>query len=270
MSGFALEARAQPARPTFWRLLWAVLCGYIAAALTLGALSLGLAALGLLPRPSSRPGPFAVTGAWSLDADLVAALTVVVVASWWIHRMVAGRTDLPVSFGVIALVVALTGFAPYLALRPVALSGLVALPLTTWFVGRYAVGRVLPLPRVSWRVWATAALAGLLVFGSYCVFHPLTSLGGGVGTGSEGRFGIVDIHNSGFANLTILRVQGGVLSNEGLFAPTRLPYTLRARSGTDVFVRRPTCGSRRVAVTFSVLGRTSTQEFGVPAWECRS
>lgn len=270
MSGLALEAPAQPARPTFWSVLWAVLFGYVGAALTLGVLAIGLEALGLLPRPFRRPGPFAVTGPWSLDADLVAAAVIVLVAAWWIHGMVAGKTDLPVSFGVVALVVAVTGFAPYLALRPVALTGVVALPLTTWLVGRYAVGRVVPLPRPSWRLWTAAALLGLLVFGSYCVYHPLTSLGGGVGDGRKGRVGIVDIHNSGFADLTILRVQGGVLAKDWSWAPTRLPYTLHARSGTNVFIRGLTCPSHGVTVTFSVLGRTSTQEFGVPAWECRS
>jgi hypothetical protein len=268
MSGFALEARAQPAGPTFWRVLWAVLLGYIGAAVTLGALSLGLSALGLLPRPFMRPGPFAVTGAWSLDADLVAAATIVLVAAWWIRGMVSTETDEPVSFGVVALVVAATGFAPYLALRPVALTGVVALPLTTWLVRRYAVGRVLPLPRLSWRVWTAAALAGLLVFGSYCVYHPLTSLGAGVGDGSQGSFRVLDLHNSGFANLTILHVEGGVLASDWPSSPARLPYTLHARKGTNLFVRG-SCRSATVSVRFAVLGRDSTQQFAVSPNDCR-
>jgi len=149
-----MEAPAQPARPTFWRLLWAVLLGYVGAFLTLGILALGFAELGLLPQPFRRPGPFVVTGAWSLDADLVVAVAIVLVAAWWIRMMVVDETEAPVSFGVVALVVAATGFAPFLALRPVALTGFVALPLTTWLVRRYAVDRVLPLPRPSWRVSA--------------------------------------------------------------------------------------------------------------------
>jgi hypothetical protein len=266
----AIEAGARPARPTFWRLLWAVLFGYVAASLTLGVLALGLDALGLLPRPFMRPGPFAVSGAWSLDADLVAAVAIVVVAAWWIHWMVADEVDVPVSFGVVALVVAVTGFAPFLALRPVALTGLVALPLTTWLVRRFAVGRVLPLPTPSWRVWAAAALVGMLVFASYRVYHPLNSFGAGVGGGSGGAFRVIDVHNSGFADLRILHVEGGILANDWLSRPAHLPYTVRARRGTSVFVRGSTCRSRTVTITFSVLGRISTQAFGVSPSECRA
>jgi hypothetical protein len=266
VSGFAVEARARPARPTFWKLLWAVLWGYVGAALTLGVLALGLAGLGLLPRPFWRPGPFPVTGAWSLDADLVVAATIVLVAAWWIRGMVATETDEPVSCGVVAAVVAATGFAPYLARRPVALTGVVALPLTTWLVRRFAVGRVLPLPRPSWRVSAALAVAGLLVFASYRVYHPLDSFG----AGSGGKVSVFDVHNSGFADLTILHVEGGVLSNDGPWAPARLPYTVHARSGTDVFVRASPCRSRTVTVTFSVLGRTSTQQFAVSPSDCHA
>jgi hypothetical protein len=270
MSGFVLEARAQPAGPSFWRVLWDVLWGYVGASLTLGLLAVGLDALGLLPRPFLRPGPFPVTGAWSLDADLVVAVAIVLVAAWWIRGMVAADTDVPVSFGVVAVVVAATGFAPYLALRPVALTGVVALPLTTWLVRRYAIGRALPLPRPSWRVSATLAAVGLLVFASYRVFHPLNSPGGGVGEGARGTFRTFELNNAGFADLRILRVDGGVLANFGPGTPLRLPYVVRARSGTSVFVRGSRCRSRTVAITFSVLGRTSTQQFSVPPSECRA
>lgn len=265
-----MEARAQPARPTFWKLLWVVLLGYLAAALSLGLLALGMAGLGLLPRPFRRPGPFAITGAWSLDADLVVAVTVILVAAWWIRMLVADETERPVSFGVVALVVAATGFAPFLALRPVALTGLVALPLTTWLVRRFAMNRALPLPRPSWRVSAGMAIVGLLVFASFRVYHPLSSYGVGEGSGSGGSFRVFDLHNSGFADLTILRVDGGVLARDWPSSPSRLPYELRAHGGANVFVRG-SCRSTTVAVTFSVLGRTSTQPFAVaPASdECR-
>lgn len=265
-----MEARAQPAGPTFWQVLWAVLFGYVGAYLTLGLLAVGLAALGLLPQPFRRPGPFTLEGPWSLDADLVVALAIVLVAAWWIRGMLADKTDQPVSFGVVALVVAATGFAPYLALRPVALTGFVALPLTTWLVRRYAIGRVLPLPRPSWRVSAGVAAMGLLVFASYGVFHPLNSPGGSVGVGNKGRFRTFELNNSGFADLKVLRVDGGVLGDFGPGMPLGLPYTMHARSGTSVFVRGSTCRSRTVVITFSVLGRTSTEEFSVPPSECRA
>lgn len=270
MSGLAVEAQARPAQPGFLRLLWAVLLGYLGAALSLGILALALDAAGLLPRPYLRPGPFAVTGAWSLDADLVAALAVILVAAWWIRRMAADATHTPVSFAVVALVVAVTGFAPYLELRPVALTGLIALPLTTWLVRRYAVGRTLPLPQPSWRVGAGLAVAGLLVFASYRIYHPLNTYGAGVGGGRGGSFRVLSLRNAGFADLTILSVGDGVLSDDiPLNRRVRLPHTVRARSSADVFVRGPVCRSRTVSVTYSVLGRTSTQQFAVPGEWCR-
>lgn len=266
MSGLVLDARAGEERPSFLRVLWAVLLGYIGASLTLALAAVALDAVGLLPRPYLRPGPFPVTGAWSLDADVVAAVAVVLVAAWWIRGTVAARTDKPVSFGIVALAVAVTGFAPYLALRPVALTGLLALPATTWLVRRYAVERALPVPRQSWRFWVALGVAGLLVFGSYRVYHPLTSPGTGVGDGSNGSFRVLVLDNSGFADLTIVRVAGGALGEP--WARERLPYDLRSRSSAEVFVAGPTCRSRTVAVTYSVLGRTSTQQFPLRSGEC--
>ena len=266
MSGLVLDARAGEERPSFLRVLWAVLLGYLGASLTLGVVAIALEAVGLLPRPYLRPGPFAVTGAWSLDADAVAAVTVVLVAAWWIRGTVAARTDKPVSFGIVALAVAVTGFAPYLALRPVALTGLLALLAATWLVRRYAVDKAPLLPRPSWRFWAALGVGGLLVFGSYRVYHPLSSPGTGVGSGSRGSFRVLELNNSGFADLTIVRVEGGALG--GPWARERLPYEFRSRSSAEVYVGGPSCRSRTVAVTYSVLGRTSTQQFPLRPEEC--
>jgi hypothetical protein len=261
-----MDAPAQPARPTYLRLLWAVLLGYVGAALTLGAAAIALEALGLLPRPFLHPGPFAVSGPWSLDADVVVAAVIVVVAAWWIRGLVADATETQVSFGVVALAVAVTGFAPYLALRPVALTGLLAWPATTWLVRRYAVGRTPSLPRPSWRLCVALGAAGLLVFGSYRVYHPLSSPGVGVGDGSSGSFRVLELDNSGFADLTIVSVEGGSLGEP--WARRRVPYDLRSRSSAEVFVVGPTCRARTVAVTYSVLGRTSTQQFPLSPQEC--
>ena len=266
MSGLVLDARAGEERPSFLRVLWAVLLGYIGASLTLGVAAIGLEALGLLPRPYLRPGPFAVTGAWSLDADLVIALAIVLVAAWWIRGAVSAWTERPVSFGIVALVVAVTGFAPYLALRPLALTGFLALLATTWLVRRYAVDSTLSLPRPPWRFWLALGVAGLLVLGSYRVYHPLSSPGTGVGDGSDGSFRVFELNNSGFADLTIVHVAGGALGDPGM--NKRLPYHLRSRSSTQVYVAGPTCRSHTVAVTFSVLGRMSTQEFSLGPQEC--
>jgi hypothetical protein len=266
MSGLVVDARAGEERPPFLRMLWAVLLGYIGASLTLGVAAIALEALGLLPRPYLRPGPFTVTGAWSLDADVVTALAIVLVAAWWIRGTVSAWTDRPVSFGTVAVVVAVTGFAPYLALRPVALTGFLALLATTWLLRRYALDRSLSLPRPSWRVWVALGVTGLLVFGSYRVYHPLSSPGTGVGSGSDGSFRVLELDNSGFADLTIVHVAGGALGEP--WASKRLPYHFRSRSSAEVYVAGPTCGSRTVAVTYSVLGRTSTQQFPLRPEEC--
>jgi hypothetical protein len=263
VSGFAVETQARIPAPTFLRLLWRVLLGYVGAVVTLILLALPFEALGLVPRPYAGPiGPFEVTGVWSLDADLVVAAVVVLVTALWIRSSVGDVTDEPVSLSIVGLAVAITGFAPYLELRPVALSGVIALPATTWLVRRYAVGRSLPLPRPSWRVWTALAVAGLLVFCSYRVYHPLSSFGGGIGDGSSGHFRVLTLNNPGFADLTVTRVVGGTLS-VGLWNRVRLPHTIPARGSTEVFVHGRTCMPRTVTVTFSVLGRTSAQRFSV-------
>jgi hypothetical protein len=266
VSGLVLDARAGEERPSFLRVLWAVVLGYLGASLTLGGAAIALEALGLLPRPYLRPGPFPVTGAWSLDADLATAVAVVLVAAWWIRGTVAAWTAKPASFAVVALAVAGTGFAPYLALRPVALTGILALLATTWLVRRYAVDRTTSLPQPSWRFWVALGVAGLLVFSSYRVYHPLSSTGIGVGEGSKGSFRVLEIGNSGFANLTIVGVQGGVLGGPWARAP--LPYDFPSRSSAEIYVAGPTCRSRAVAVTYSVLGRTSTQQFPLRREDC--
>jgi hypothetical protein len=268
VSGLTLDALAGAERPSFLRLLWAVLLGYIGAALTLGIAAIALEVLGLLPRPFLHPGPFPVSGPWSLDADVVVAVVIVLVAAGWIRGMVADTTDMPVSFGVVALAVAVTGYAPYLALRPLALTGFLALPATTWLVRHYAVDRPPLLPRPSWRLCVALGVAGLLVFSSYRVYHPLSSPGTGVGSGSDGNFRVLVLNNSGFADLTIVRLQGGSLGEP--WARLRLPYSFRSRSSAEVFVAGPTCRARTVAVTYSVLGRTSTQQFPLDPQECNN
>ena len=248
--------------PSFLRLLWSVLLGYIYASITLVALALPLYALGLLPRPFAHPGPFPVEGAWSLDADLVAAAVVVLVAAWWIRGLLANALRAPVSFGVVAVAVAVTGYAPALALRPAALSGVIALPATTWIVRRYAIGTTLPFPTPSRRVSAALALAGLLVFGSYQAYHPLIATGGGGGPGTT----IISLDNSGWAGLTILHVKGGFGGDPWLQRPA-LPYAVGARGHVHISVPGGKCPSP-VEITFTVLGRASTQRFALPPGLC--
>jgi len=265
MSGVVLDVPVDSAEPSFLRLLWAVVLGYIEASITLGVLYLPLYALGLMPRPFARPGPFPIVGAWSLDADLAVTAVIVLVAAWWIRREVAWTTRGVVSFVIVAAAVAVTGYAPFLALRPAALSGVIALPTTTWIVRRYAVGFTLPFARPSWRVWTALALVAVGVFGSYQVYHPFVAEGGGGGGG--GSAGSVDLWNPGWTDLTILSVYGGFVGDP--WEHRKLPYTVRARSHLSVSAIGSRCPSNPIVMTFSVLGRTSTQSFVVPASLCR-
>jgi hypothetical protein len=273
MSGVALDVPVSSTQPrSFWRLLWAVLVGYFLAAVTLLILALPLLALGWLPRPFARPGPFPVDGAWSLDADLVVAAFVVLSAAWWIWREIAYATRGPVSFGVVTVAVALTGYAPFLALRPAALSGIVALPATTWIIRRYAVGTTLPFAKPSWRVWLVFALVGVVVLGSYRAYHPLTATNYGLNGWAAGGKQIrrLALENSDWANLTILRVDGGSVGPaEGWMRTHRLPYTVRSRAQFGVYVVGRACVPRDVIITFSVLGRTSSQRFAIEPYTVR-
>jgi hypothetical protein len=264
VSGVALDSPAFPARPSFLRLLWAVLLGYISAALVLLIPYVALYLVGLMPRPFAHPGPFPVDGAWSFDADLFAATAVVLVASWCIRSTVIDVVHAPVSLGVVVVAIAVTGYAPFLALRPAALSGVIALPATTWIVRRYAIDRTLPFPRPSRRIWAALAVLGFVVFGSYQAYHPLTATGGGGGPGTT----IIDLQNSGWADLTIVRVKGGFVGDPPPWVrPPALPYTVGARGQFQVSVPGGKCPSP-VEITFSVLGRASTQRFALPPGLC--
>ncbi len=269
MSDVALDVPVRSTQPrSFMRLLWAVLLGYLVASITGFVLALPLYAVGWLPRPFARPGPFPVDGAWSLDADLVVALVVVLFTAWWIRGMIADAVRGRVSFGVVALAVALTGYAPFLTLKPAALSGIVALPATTWIIRRYAIGTTLPFPRPSWRVWLVVALVGVGVFGSYRAYHPLTGTGGySSGTYLSGKrvpYQEITLKNSDWADMTIVRVDGGrIRTNDAFWKPPTgtLPYTLHSRGELEVDALGKLCVPHDVVITFSVLGRTGSQRF---------
>ncbi len=269
MSGVALDVPVVSTQPrSFLRLLWAVLLGYIGASITLFVLALPLYGLAWLPRPFAHPGPFPVDGAWSLDADLVVTIVVVLYAALWIRSMVRDAVRGPVSFGVVALAVGLTGYAPFLALRPAALSGVIALPASTWIIRRYAIGTDLRFPRPSGRVWLALGLLGFAVLGSYRIYHPLTETGGySSGTYLAGKrvsYREVTLKNSDWADMTILRIDGGRLRTNNDFweAPTgTLPYTLHSRGEIEVDAVGTPCFPRDVIITFSVLGRTGNQRF---------
>lgn len=270
MNGVALDVPVLPVKRSFFRILLAVLAGYALAAATLVPLGFALHRIGVLPDSFAHHGPFPVDGAWSLAADIAAATLIVLVASVWIRGAIANATLAPVSFDVVVVAVAVTGYAPFLALRPVPL-GFIALLATTWIVRRYAIGTALPLPRVRWRVWAALAVVALAVLGSYGVYHPLAEDGffTGLDARVSGTYSLgVTLGNPGLADVTILRVDGGHV--DGGSGRLRLPYTLKARSQTELTVFHKGCAAPDVEITYSVFGLTSSQRFTVASLSCRS
>jgi hypothetical protein len=270
MDGVAYRSTAT-VYPRFLRVLWAVLFGYVAAGVTLLLALLALTLLGVFVwgQSTTRPGPFPVTGAWSLDADIVLAAAAVLLCAWWIRVAVAEATGREVSLAVVAAAVALTGYAPFLALRPVALSGIVALPATTWLVRRFALDRRTRIV-VSRRRVALLALAGAAVVGSYLLYHPLTMTGEGGGEGSGGAFRTLTLKNAGLADLTILRVRGGpaVAAPPSARAALLLPLTLRGRHALELAVRGGTCTTRTLTFDYVVLGRTASQPVTLRRFAC--
>lgn len=270
MRGVALDVPVAPTqRPAFLRILVAVLFGSVGALITLGVAALALLFLGVLPRPWVSPGPFPTDDAWSVAADIVVGALIVLVCAWWIRREVGVAVRGPVSFGVVALAVAVIGYAPLLVLArkpvPIVLWAVVALLATTWVVRRYAIGTTPPFPRLSWGVWLALGLVGFAVLGSYRAYHPLTSTGDSYSAEDVARRSLVlKLKNSDWANLTILSVDGGWVGPANRRAQVhrhKLPYTLRSRGEIGVY---SACVPREVVIRYSVLGLTSTQRFPTP------
>ena len=259
MSGVALGAPAVPQKPSFFRLLAPVLCGYLVAAVALVVFGFAVQRLGVLPETLAHSGPFPAGGAWSLAADLGAATVVVLVAAACVHRAIALAGWGRASFGVVAIAVAAGGYLPLLTFRAVTLVGLLA---TTWIVQRYAIGAsasVLP-----WRAWVALAVVAFGVFASYRVYHPLAANGfvSPFDVRASGTYSIpVTLSNPGLADVTILRVDGGYV--DGPWRPHTLPWTFDGRSQTKLTVFHTGCVPPDVTIRYSVLGVTSTQRFTV-------
>lgn len=261
MTGAVVDVPVASAEPSFFRLLWRVLLGYVCGLITLGALYVPLYLLGFVPSPFLYSGPFPVDDAWSAGADVFAMVAIVLVSASWIYLWIPDKGRRPVSFGVVAAVVLVMGYAT--GVMPLAV--VFTVPATAWLVRRYAVGRTLPFARPSRLVWIVLvlvlALVGVVVVGSYRVYHPLVAQGVPQGA--------VDLWNPGWADLTITHVEGGGVDSPG-GNRERLPYTVPARSHVTVwaFDHVGDCVNHVVHITFSVLGRTSTQDFTVLAANC--
>jgi hypothetical protein len=260
MSGVALDVPVGSIKQrSFGRILLAVVLGYVGAVITFGLAALPLLFLWAMPRPWVWPGPFPIDGVWSLAADIVVAALIVLVTAWWIRRMVESAVRGHVSLAVVALPVAVFGCIPVLVAPAGFLSSVIIAPLvTTWVVRRYAVDPESRLPKLSWRVCVALAVVGFVVLGSYRVYHPLVT------AGLPADPADFTLKNSDWANMTILRVDGGVIKPaEGRIHRLKLPYALRGRRDIGVYSNGRPCVRHEVVITYSVLGVTSTQRFSL-------
>jgi hypothetical protein len=262
MSGVVLDVPAgSTTHRSFLRILLAVFLGYACALVTFILAALPLLFLWVYPSPWVPPGPFPIDGAWSLGADLVVAAVIVFWAAWWVRGMVARAVRGPVSFGVVALAVALIGYVPSILLGAPGLTWSIFVQpvVTTWVIRRYAIGTTLPFPAPSRRLGLALGIVGFAVLGSYFVYHPLITTG--VSTYAD-----FTLKNADWARMTILSVDGGVVrpgNARGYGHPLKFPYTLGSRDRLDVYVTGRPCVTYDVVITFSVLGRTSAQRFTV-------
>ncbi len=239
---------APPLRPGWWPVISSVFLGYVLAAFVLFALALAAVLLGLadwnggVPSESALRGPYAADGAWSVAANAAVAFTVVAVAAWAVTRVLVDRVHERVSLPLVLAALAVTGYAPYLALEGrLRLSGvvglLVAAALIRWqAVGETPVALALATARAClvekglWRgivlTGAAAWAAAAAVAAAYGLLHPLSggyavdyapsnysySRSGGEQVyvfrgppGTEAPY-TIDIRNAGFAGLTVLAV----------------------------------------------------------------
>lgn len=271
MSGVALDVPVGSPRPrSFLRLLWAVVAGAFLASMASLGLGLALHAIGWLPlRSLYPPSPFPVDGVWSVAADVVVVATYVLVSAWLIRMQVVFAVGNDVSFGVIVLTVAVVAYVPALVVTdvPPLVALIVTLLLMTWVIRRFAIGRSLPSRGPSRHGWLALGVLAVGVFASYVVYHPLMQADSGGGA-FDNHLREVTVRNSGWANVTILRVTGGGIGKPDEWpSPYKLPHTVHSHGEIGFWVKGLACKPRVVAVTLSVLGRTTTQHVSVqPDW----
>jgi hypothetical protein len=190
-----------PARAGWRRVIVGVFLGYLWSLIMLGVAALVLTeGVGLIPwssvdghTTSPLPGPFQPDGTWALFANAVVAVTVVAVAAALVSWVVSEHVGERVSRPIVLVVLAVTGYAPFLYLdgrfRLSSIAGLlVAAALIRWFaisnglVVRFieaAEARLLPsAARIRWLllvVVVAAWSASAAVAAAYGLTHPLGS-----------------------------------------------------------------------------------------------
>jgi hypothetical protein len=182
MDAIAYERAAVAEPPRFFATAWAVLVGFVFAAVAVGVGAFASLELGLLGRDSmthERPPavdwPFPHAGLWSIAANALVTAGVLLTCAILAARRVSRLTGEPVSVPRTFAIVAVTGYAPYIAFRGLlSLHFLVALLATAFLVREYAVGiPPLALSRRACVALATGAVVLLGIPAAYGAVHPL-------------------------------------------------------------------------------------------------
>jgi hypothetical protein len=261
VSSVAFPSRTAP-RPGFFRVLWELIVGFVFALFALAVPVVGLAVLGIFDwnaRSSDWPlkGPFVPVGAWAISADLFCAAVVVGVSSVIVGGSMSAGLGLPVSRLVVALVVTLTGVAPFLDAQVLPVMGPAVLLVAAFLIRVFAVDRSEPSPiHFSRRMVLAASAAcavGLALTVSFGVTHPLW----------PNSVNVIDqrvsfrLRNAGFADVTIVRMsepaQTGFPATwrrtpvEGLVVP--------ARGSRWITLVKRGCPPKDLSVRYRILGR---------------
>jgi hypothetical protein len=257
----AQQRAAVPEPPGFLATLWDVFVAFLLAGIGVAAASVAALLAGVVGFSSSGAGPdpldwpFVHAGAWSLAANVVVTSAVLVLCAVAISRRLARRAEEPVSWLRLFAIVALTGYAPFVAYHGlVPLHFLLGLLVTAFLARVWAVGA--EPPRISGRTRTTLAVGAaalLCVPVAYGATHPVWygSYVGGIGPQphwGENRILLSPRHartfpytfflkNSSWAGVKILGVSGGssrsypflrvVRAERGFFFPGRSARPIR-------------------------------------------
>ena len=286
MTSVAHELSAvRPPRPSWRATLWAAFLGWFFAFVAIAALGMAAAALGLMSRPDGsglRDWPYPEAGRASLAANAVVWTWILALTALLIRWLLAPAVRRPVSAVAIFVVLALTGFAPFLPRGLLDAPWLVALLVTAALL-RLAHGyEPSSVPRrVTIVAWAVG-LALLAVPVIHAVSHPLWP-GTSIFSDQAPNTTTFSLRNAGSADVELeavsLRAPGSLDSlNKGLAvrvdghppappgAPAlldspRLPFTLQGRSDAFVQLRlRTLCGTGTLPVSATVAYRVRGAE----------
>jgi hypothetical protein len=263
----------RPLRPGWLVTGWALLVGYVWAALLLALPALVLFWLGLIDHnagPRRPPGlvvaPYYPGGAWAVVTDLAVGAVVIAVTGLAIHGSVLRRTGYAVPRRVVLAALAVTGWAPYLGFHALALSGGAAF-VSTLVLLRWKAAPTAKSEPEPWPVKQLAlliAITAVLVLG-YATFHPLRTTGLGVFSDSNGRNGmIMEVRNSGFASVKIVGVDTPATTEAfPLFRRRLVETVIRPHTKLTIFLRA-TCPPTVVHLRYRLLGRAWTEPLLLP------